>query len=87
MQTAQMPQAGKGRYVRLVCLAPLLFLVGCSGASRSGNGALIGGGAGAVAGNVIAKAAGGDRTLGTILGGAAGALLGKEVAQGGTSCR
>jgi hypothetical protein len=60
----------------VVALLPLAFSVGCSGASRSTNGALIGGGAGALIGNGLAKAAGGSRTAGTALGGVAGAIGG-----------
>jgi hypothetical protein len=76
MQTARTPQAGRWR---LLGLTPLLFLVGCQGLSRGGNGALIGGTGGAVLGNAVAKAAGGSRTAGTVIGGALGAITGAAV--------
>lgn len=79
MQTARMPQAGKGRRWRLLGMAPLLMLVGCQSMSRGGNGALIGGTGGAVLGNAVAKAAGGSRTAGTVIGGALGAITGAAV--------
>ena len=75
MQTTQATQVGWGwrKWLGLAAL-PLAVLSGCE--SAGGTGTLAGGAGGAVLGNVIAKAAGGSRTLGTVLGGAAGAIAG-----------
>ncbi len=57
------------------------LIMGCN-ATRSQKGAVIGGAAGAVGGNIIGKAAG-NKTLGTIIGaavgGAAGAIIGRDM--------
>lgn len=77
MQTARTSQAaGRGRW-KLLGLMPLLILAGCQ--SRSGTGALVGGGAGALLGNAVAKATGGSRTAGTAIGGMLGAVGGAVV--------
>lgn len=74
MQTARTPQAAGRGLRKLLSLAPLLLLVGCQ--SRAGTGALVGGGAGALLGNAVAKATGGSRTAGTAIGGMIGAVGG-----------
>lgn len=48
-------------------------------------GLLIGGAAGAVIGNEVARR--GDKTVGAILGGLGGALLGRSIDRGGSRCR
>jgi outer membrane protein OmpA-like peptidoglycan-associated protein len=68
---------------RLLFAIPVfaLIITGCN-ATRSQKGAVIGGAAGAVGGNIVGKAAG-NRTLGTIIGavvgGAAGAIIGRDM--------
>ena len=77
MQTAQTPQAAKWGRWKLLRLLPLVLLAGCQ--SNAGTGALVGGGAGALAGNLIAKGTGGSRTAGTAIGGILGAVGGSLV--------
>src|SRR6266542_5501036 len=76
MQIAQKPQRTRGIRRKLLGLAllPATLLAGCQ--TGEGTGALVGGGAGALAGNVIAKATHGSRTAGTVIGGAVGAIGG-----------
>ena len=75
MQIAQKPQISRGIRHKLLALALLpAALVGCQ--TGEGTGALVGGGAGAAAGNLIAKATHGSRTAGTVIGGAVGAIGG-----------
>lgn len=57
-------------FLAVLCLVALL--AGCASWSRTGKGAAIGGGAGAVLGTAVSK----DNTKGAILGGAAGAVVG-----------
>lgn len=67
----------------LFSLFSLFFLSGCA-MSRTQKGAVIGGGAGAVAGGVIGKALGSTTRgaiIGAAVGGAAGAIIGREMDQ------
>jgi outer membrane lipoprotein SlyB len=82
MQTARTPlvHVTRGRRTCFaLALVPLALAAGCQGLSRAENGAILGGTGGAVAGNMIAKAAGGSRTAGTVLGGLAGTVGGAIV--------
>jgi hypothetical protein len=56
----------------------------CSGGDEVA-GALIGGGAGALAGSAIAGR--GDRTTGAVLGGVAGAVVGSQVGKSASNCQ
>jgi hypothetical protein len=88
MQTTQATQVGRSwrKWLGLACAAAVtslapVALTGC--ASDTGTGTLVGAGAGAVAGNLIGKAVGGNgsRTAGTLIGGGLGALAGNAVGQ------
>jgi hypothetical protein len=60
-------------------LAVLPFSVGCSSMSHTGEGALAGGGIGAVTGAIVDRATGGKGGTGAIVGGIAGAALGGAI--------
>ncbi len=73
------------RRLALLLLVPALALqTGCASLNRTAEGALIGGGAGAVVGGVIGNATGSTTRgaiIGAALGGAAGALIGRRMDQ------
>ncbi len=76
MQIAQTSQNTRGIRRKLLGLAllPALLLAGCR--TGEGTGALLGAGAGAATGNLIAKATHGSRTAGTIIGAGVGTIAG-----------